>query len=53
MIGEGRTTTVYNYNHMVGMEEALANCGLSKDQLVIKRNVGRGRGLHHRHPGVH
>ena len=28
----------------MGMEEALANCGLSKDQLVIKRNVGEDAG---------
>lgn len=43
MIGE-ENDNGYNYNHMVGMEEALANCGLSKDQLVIKRNVGEDAG---------
>lgn len=39
MIGE-ESDNGYNYNHMVGMEEALENCGLSKDQLILKINVG-------------
>ena len=40
MIGE-ENDNGYNYNHMVGMEEAFEACGLDQDtQLVVKRNVG-------------
>ena len=40
MIGE-ENDNGYNYNHMVGMEEAFEACGLDEDtQLVVKRNVG-------------
>ena len=40
MIGE-ENDNGYNYNHMVGMEEAFEACGLDADtQLVVKRNVG-------------
>ena len=40
MIGE-ENDNGYNYNHMVGMEEAFQACGLDEDtQLVVKRNVG-------------
>lgn len=40
MIGE-ENDNGYNYNHMVGMEEAFEACGLDEStQLVVKRNVG-------------
>ena len=40
MIGE-ENDNGYNYNHVVGMEEAFEACGLDQDtQLVVKRNVG-------------